>query len=147
MQNLSYGTYTFYESTLKGSPSLVLRLIPMDDSELPLTLQALRREDLLLHFPTSAQAQTYRMWKTDLGHVSSQIRGLNSATSTLNNPIPESVVPFNGTSFATRAISIFANPVIFTLALLAYVLINSLGLMILSKTGILSMEISIASLV
>src|SRR6266705_6914456 len=124
MQNLSYGTYTFYESTLKGSPSLILRLIPMDDSELPLTLQALRREDLLLHFPTSALAQTYRMWKTDLGHVSSQIRGLNLVTSTLNNPIPESAAPSNGTSFVTRAISIFANPVIFILALVVFVLIN-----------------------
>src|SRR5216684_436493 len=146
MQNLSSGTYTFYESTLKGSPSLVLQLMPMDDFELPSTLQALQREDLLLHFPTSARAQTYRMWKTDLGHVSSLIRDTNSATSISSNPTPASAELFIGICSGIAVTSILVSLVIFIHLSLGSLTETYLGTAILLTTAAWLMVSSIVIL-
>ncbi len=147
MQNQSSGTFTCFVNTENGCHSLALRLIETGALEHHSILRALQQGDLHLHFLTSGQGQTYRMSRIDYVPSSSPIQATSSAILTLNKATPEPAAQFNGTSFAMRAISIFANPAIFTLALLAYVLINFLGLMTDSVIGLWQMVIFIASLV
>jgi DNA polymerase I-like protein with 3'-5' exonuclease and polymerase domains len=110
-------------------------------------LQALQQGDLHLHFQISGQEPTYKMSKIVSDPSSSPTPDTNSATSTSNNPTPESAEQSTGISFVTRATWICASQVICILAFLVLLSLHWNGPTTLQWIDDLLIPVFIVSLV